>query len=290
MDFDGDGCIDIVSGSYSREDKDMAGLFQVLRGNRDGTFDKAAVLEGSDGKPLMLPHTERVTERICTRAFVVDLDGDGKLDLVAGNFMGMFGLFRGEGAGKFAPQSTWLTRDGEPLRVDVHGDPCLVDIDRDGDFDLVSGSARGGVFLFVNEGSKTEPKFGARQTLLEPAGHGVVQGDDGEPAAKFGDGHLTGPASDTRVWVDDVDGDGKLDLLVGDRITLLHVVKGVDEKDAHAKLAAWSKKQQAFFKQPQGDGDAAQKKWQEEYEALEKERETFAHQEHTGFVWLVRGK
>ena len=37
MDLDGDGHLDILSGSYSRMDTDMAGLFQVLYGNPDGT-------------------------------------------------------------------------------------------------------------------------------------------------------------------------------------------------------------------------------------------------------------
>ncbi|NJN14803.1 MAG: hypothetical protein HC813_04155 [Planctomycetes bacterium] len=37
MDLNGDGNIDILSGSYSRQDRDMAGLFQVLWGREDGT-------------------------------------------------------------------------------------------------------------------------------------------------------------------------------------------------------------------------------------------------------------
>ena len=49
-DIDGDGHLDILSGSYSRMDKDMAGLFQVLYGKADKTFRKAEVLKGTDGK------------------------------------------------------------------------------------------------------------------------------------------------------------------------------------------------------------------------------------------------
>ena len=55
MDIDGDGHLDILSGSYSRMDKDMAGLFQVLYGKADGTFRKAEVLKGTDGEPLIIP-------------------------------------------------------------------------------------------------------------------------------------------------------------------------------------------------------------------------------------------
>jgi hypothetical protein len=285
VELNGDGKLDILSGSYSRKDQDMAGLFQVLWGHGDG-WKKADVLNGSDGQPLILPRTDEVTDRICTRPFAVDYDGDGVLDIVSGNFSGTFGLFRGEANGKFAPQATWLENDEGPLRVDAHSDPFFVDWDKDGDLDLVSGSAQGGVFLFRNDGTRKAPKWSARQTLLEPSGHhGHAVG--AEP--QLGDAHLKAPSADTRVWVDDVDGDGLLDLLVGDQIVLVHAVDGVDPAEAKTKFVAWQKKQQQFFQQQQpGEDEAAQKEWREKYEALEKERDTFARQEMTGFVWLLR--
>jgi hypothetical protein len=287
VDLNGDGKLDILSGSYSRHDKDMAGLFQVLWGTGDG-WKKATVLQGSDGEPLILPRTDEVTDRICTRPFAVDYDGDGNLDIVSGNFGGTFAMFRGEANGKFAPQATWLENGQGKLQVDAHSDPFFVDWDKDGDLDLVSGSAQGGVFLFRNEGTRKAPKWSARQTLLEQAGHHGHATDGDGPT--LGDAHLKGPSADTRVWVDDVDGDGMLDLLVGDQIVLVHAAKGVDEASAKKQFVAWQKKQQEFFQQPQGDGEAAQKEWQQKYEALEKERDAFARQEMTGFVWLLRQK
>ena len=289
MELHGDGCIDILSGSYSRHEESMAGLFQVLRGKPDGTFHKAEALNGSDGKPLILPAgdgEDADLDRICTRQFAADLDGDGKLDIVSGNFRGTFGWFRGEGPGKFAPVATMLQAGGAPMAVDAHSDPFLVDLDRDGDLDLLTGSANGGVFLFRNDGSKQVPKFQAKVQLLAPAGH-----DGGAAEAiQFGDAHLLAPGSATRVWADDVDGDGKLDLLVGDMADLLHLAEGVDEATARTKFAAWQQKQLAFVNTPQGDDEAAQQKWHEAYAALEKEKESFLREERTGFVWLLRGK
>ncbi len=287
MDLNGDGNLDLLSGSYSRQDKDMAGLFQVLWGNHDGTFEKAAELKGSDGEPLLLPRGKEeddIIDRICTRPFAVDLNGDDKLDIVAGNFRGTFAFFAGEGKGKFAPVATMLKSGGKPMAVQSHGDPFLIDWDKDGDFDLLSGSAQGGVFLFENIGNKGALKFAAMQTLLKAAGHA------NQEEVVFGDAHCKAPASDTRVWADDVNGDGKLDLLVGDTVTLMHAAKGVEESAARTKFVAWQKKQQAFFQAPQAQDEAGQKKWQEQYAALEKERETFASEQRTGHVWLFLQK
>lgn len=288
MDVNGDGNLDLLSGCYSRQDSDMAGLFYVLDGTKERTFGKPRVLAGTDGEPLILPGgrgQDSMIDRICTRPFACDLDGDGKLDIVAGNFRGTFGFFKGEGKGRFSPAATWLQAAGQPMAVDGHGDPFLVDWDGDGDLDLLSGSASGGAFLFPNDGSKTEPKFGARQTLVEPFGHR----GEGEP--RFGDAHYVAPASDTRVWAADVDGNGKLDLLVGDMVTLHFTAAGVDEATARAKDAEWAKRRDALGQSYPREGDeAAQQKWQEDWAKLDKEREAFLKEDMTGFVWLFLRK
>lgn len=265
----------------------MAGLLQVLYGSKDSGFHKAIAVNGSDDEPLILPADgeEAVTDKICTRPFACDLDGDGNLDLVVGNFTGTFGFFKGLGEGKFEPTSKWLEAGGVAMRVDTHSDPFLIDWDKDGDLDLLSGSAQGGAFLFVNSGSKTEPKFDQRVTLLESTGHGEMGG--GEP--KFGDAHIDCPASGTRVWADDIDGDGKLDLLIGDQLTLQHVAKGVEEETARTKLKAWQKKQNKLFESVQDDSGAADS-FSKKYEQLMEEKKAFVIDEMTGFVWLMRQK
>ena len=124
-------------------------------------------------------------KNICTRPFAADWDGDGHLDLVVGNFFGTFYLFKGQGQGAFQPVPEEIKAGDQPLKLaGHHSDPFAVDWDGDGDLDLLSGSAAGGTFVFRNEGTKTQPKFAAKRTLLEAIGHRQQE-------SRFGDAHLT---------------------------------------------------------------------------------------------------
>ncbi len=280
MDLNGDGHIDILSGSYSRMDQDMAGLFQVLWGKKGGGFEKAAALEGTDGEPLIIQAgKENVTDKICTRPTAVDLDGDGHLDIVSGNFSGTFAFFKGHGDGKFEPKNTWLDADGSKMQVRSHSDPCFVDWDGDADYDLVTGSAEGGAYLYLNEGSAKQVKFGAAIELLKPAGH-----QRGEMV--FGDEHITGPQADTRVFVSDVNGDGKHDLLIGDAVRLNYPAEGLTEKQCRAKLEEWDAEFQKLAEASQGDDESAREKMSKHYKA----RGKIVQMKGTGHVWVLYQK
>lgn len=289
MDIDGDGHLDILSGSYSRMDKDMAGLIQVLYGNADGTFRRAEVLKGTDGEPLIIPvdNDNKLTEKICTRPFAVDWDGDGKLDLVVGTFAGTFYWFKGEGKGKFKPKPEQIMAGNEPLRVPAaHGDPFVVDWDGDGALDIVSGCADGGVYWSKNRAGKGKSPDMARFQELIPPGHGTQGGQ------LVSEKDLTRPSEATRVWVADVNGDGKLDLIVGDSVTLVSPAKGVSPDEYKAKHAAWQKRLDAArqaWEKAEGDEKTLQKVRQEHQKVYES-REEFMHEEMTGFVWVYLRK
>ena len=105
------------------------------------------------------------------------------------------------------------------------------------------------------------------------------------------EGDLTGPMRATRVWVADMNGDGKLDLLVGDCVTLVSPAEGVNEKKFKEKYAAWEKDLKAALAAGDLAADATSRnKAATEYANVYRRRTEFMKEEQTGFVWLYLQK
>lgn len=142
-------------------------------------------------------------------ATAVDWDEDGDQDLVLGSFQGHLYLRTNEGSAAqpaFATESVLLTAGDAPLEIEGRDAiPKIVDWDGDGLFDLLSGSGAGGVYWLRNVGGRGSPSFARPETLVQPA----------EAAAEAG-AEPSWPGERTQATATDYDGDGDLDLLVGD--------------------------------------------------------------------------
>jgi hypothetical protein len=212
-DINGDGFLDLVRGNFGFPDTAATTLSLNIGGSFSDLPDWAGPAEATQEVALG------------------DVDGDGDLDLVLGNYESASTIYLNRD-GTIEDSSAFRISAGSTLNV------ALADIDGDGSLDLIQGAYRGESTLYRNTGA-TRVRFGLLPTVSGPAENtfGVALGDiDGDGAPDLVRGnylegatlHLntggtfeatakwTGPPEATSgVALGDIDGDGALDLVRG---------------------------------------------------------------------------
>ena len=126
----------------------------------------------------------------------MDFNADGIDDVIAGSIYEDIYLFRGLGKGKFAKRKLLRDKNNNPIKGGYCCTTELLDMDADGDLDLVCANRISQAKWFENVGTRSAPAFDSVSKSL--------------PMAK-GAGSITGSNAAYTDW----DGDGKRDLVVG---------------------------------------------------------------------------
>jgi len=186
-DVNGDGKPDLLvanlCASYGKCPN--GGSVSVLLGNGDGTFQTA------------VPYSSGGVD--ATSVAVADVNGDGKLDLLVGNLSliasdvhGVVAVLLGKGDGTFQTAVTYASGGIYAMSV------AVADVNMDGKPDL----------LVANLGENDSQRFGSVSVLL----------GNGDGTFQTAVAYRSGGDEATHVAVADVNGDGKLDLIVPNQL------------------------------------------------------------------------
>lgn len=138
-----------------------------------------------------------------------DLNGDGKPDMVAGNYFGSLYFYKNIGTSTTWAFTTPIKNYGGVRVGGERSTPQIIDLDKDGLLDLVIGEKAGNFNYFRNTGNTTNPVFTAVDDTLGTVFINEVTGreTDGTPIYYW--------IGDASGEISDLDNDGKYDLIGG---------------------------------------------------------------------------
>lgn len=205
-DVDGDGLLDVVmgviGGAFFPARTAVDNLY-YLRQSARGVFEKVTA--------RLLRTVDVGNESVPT---LTDLDGDGDLDLLVGNKIepnadttGSITWFENTGTTR---EPAFRDRGPLPIHGEFHYAPTSADLDGDGLPDLIVGTWRDRVQWWRNRGSRSAPEW----TLADTALVILTRGSNTTPA------------------LSDLDGDGDLDMIVGEASGQLNLYRNVGSRTA----------------------------------------------------------
>lgn len=180
-----------------------------------GSWDEIDALFINDGQGVFVDEAaQRLPEGLASRAGATrfgDLDGDGDLDLVVTDWgdvppvsEGTAHLYLNDGAGRFSDATGQLPAGTDfPGRAPVDVD--VLDVDNDGDLDLILNNRDGRNLLWINDGAGTFRDATEARLPAKPS----AMSYDVEPCDIDADGDLD-------LWVDNAGLDRAEQLLIND--------------------------------------------------------------------------
>ncbi len=200
-DLDGDGDMDLLVG----EDYGAMQYFENT---------------GSASNPQFAAPQENPFGLVSTYEYAfpafADLDGDGDMDLLVGEYYGAMQYFENTGS---ASNPQFAAPQENPFGLDstyVLALPAFADLDGDGDMDLLVGEYYGNMQYFENTGSASNPQFAAPQQ---------------NPFGLVSTNYWAFPA------FADLDNDGDMDLLAGEYLGSMQYFENTSPVGVHEQYA-----------------------------------------------------